>query len=438
MHSESDPAKEGYKKVKIGPKEVYIPEDWRNEKLKSLAQIESGGTPSTKNPQFWNGEIPWLTPTDITKNNNKYISESNKKISLHGLEKSSAKLLPPGTVLMTSRATIGEASISNIKMATNQGFKSIICGKYLHNEYLYYYLPMIKNYLTALGGGSTFLEISKKDVKNLKIPLPHIDEQKKISEILSTVDQAIAQTDEIIEKTQSIKKGLMQKLLTEGVKHNKFKKIKIYGKERKIPAGWKIEVLENICRSITDGKHGDCENEENSGFFFISAKDIHDGKINYDKARQITEKDFIKTNKRTNLEPKDNIITNSGTIGKIAIASEGDQTGRTTFQKSVAIVKPIHEKVDYRFLSYRLSENVNLLSLNSSGSAQKNLLLKDLRNFKITLPEINEQKHIAYILSNVDQKIQKEKEFKQKLEQLKKGLMQDLLTGKKRVSVENT
>ena len=116
-----------------------------------------------------------------------------------------------------------------------------------------------------------------------------------------------------------------------------------------------IVRLENICHLITDGKHGDCQNEDDSGYFFISAKDINNGEIQYDNARQITQEDFLETHKRTRLEPLDILVTNSGTIGRVAIAKDVETTAKTTFQKSVAILKPVKERVHPRWLFYYVS-----------------------------------------------------------------------------------
>lgn len=112
--------------------------------------------------------------------------------------------------------------------------------------------------------------------------------------------------------------------------------------------------LGDIAVSITDGKHGDCENAERSGFYFVSCKDIHDGIIDYTNARQITQRDFEDTHRRTKLEPNDILITNSGTIGRMALVKEQEETKHTTFQKSVAIVKPDKEQVLPRYLYYAL------------------------------------------------------------------------------------
>ena len=115
---------------------------------------------------------------------------------------------------------------------------------------------------------------------------------------------------------------------------------------------WQKQKLGDICLQITDGKHGDCQNLSNSGYYFISSKDVFDGYVHYENARQITEKDFIDTHKRTKLEVGDVLITNSGTIGRMALIKQNDKVEKTTFQKSVAILKSNKDKVDNIFLYY--------------------------------------------------------------------------------------
>ena len=151
-------------------------------------------------------------------------------------------------------------------------------------------------------------------------------------------------------------------------------------------------TLQELCLNITDGKHGDCENEENSGYYFISCKDIFDGQINYKNARQITKADFEETHKRTMLEVDDILLTNSGTIGRMAFVTDREATTKTTFQKSVAIIKPDKQKVLPRYLYYQLQNCVPQFINSSNGSAQKNLLLSTMRTFQIEIEE-NREKH---------------------------------------------
>lgn len=166
-------------------------------------------------------------------------------------------------------------------------------------------------------------------------------------------------------------------------------------------------TLQELCLNITDGKHGDCENEENSGYYFISCKDIFDGQINYKNARQITKADFEETHKRTMLEVDDILLTNSGTIGRMAFVTDREVTTKTTFQKSVAIIKPDKQKVLPRYLYYQLQNCVPQFINSSNGSAQKNLLLSTMRTFQIEIEENREkQEKIANTLSAYDDLIE--------------------------------
>lgn len=169
---------------------------------------------------------------------------------------------------------------------------------------------------------------------------------------------------------------------------------------------WHTTTLGEVCLLVTDGKHGDCANEDRSGFYFISAKDIRDGRINYDRARQIKESDFAETHRRTDLKPGDVLVTNSGTIGRLAVASDDERTFRTTFQKSVAILKPRPREISSQFLYYFLTANLNAFVRPVAGAAQKNLLLGDIRQFHICKPRLIEQERIASILCAYDDLIE--------------------------------
>lgn len=165
--------------------------------------------------------------------------------------------------------------------------------------------------------------------------------------------------------------------------------------------------LKDITLNITDGKHGDCESEENSGFYFISCKDVYDGIIHYDGARQITERAYRDTHKRTMLEPNDILVTNSGTIGRMALVKDVPESFRTTFQKSVAIVKPDQDIVRPVYLYYSLLNCVNQFVNQSNGSAQKNLLLGTMREFSMNIEEdFEKQDKISNVLKSYDDLIE--------------------------------
>lgn len=185
---------------------------------------------------------------------------------------------------------------------------------------------------------------------------------------------------------------------------------------------WPQYNLGELCSLITDGKHGDCEDQPNSGFYFLSVKDILGNRLVYDNARQITKTDFLETHRRTNLEPGDVLFTNTGTIGRMAIAQNDPRTYRTTFQKSVAILKPKRNVIDPHFLYYLLHfENAKLCEF-AAGTTQKNLLLQDFRRFVVRVPKLNEQSLIVDILRTLDDKIELNREMNETLEAIARAI----------------
>ena len=198
-------------------------------------------------------------------------------------------------------------------------------------------------------------------------------------------------------------------------------------------------TLQELCLNITDGKHGDCENEENSGYYFISCKDIFDGQINYKNARQITKADFEETHKRTMLEVDDILLTNSGTIGRMAFVTDREATTKTTFQKSVAIIKPDKQKVMHRYLYYQLQNCVPQFINSSNGSAQKNLLLSTMRTFQIEIEENREkQEKIANTLSAYDDLIENNQKQIKLLEEAAQRLYKEWFVDLRFPGHENT
>ena len=198
-------------------------------------------------------------------------------------------------------------------------------------------------------------------------------------------------------------------------------------------------TLQELCLNITDGKHGDCENEENSGYYFISCKDIFDGQINYKNARQITKADFEETHKRTMLEVDDILLTNSGTIGRMAFVTDREATIKTTFQKSVAIIKPNKQKVLPRYLYYQLQNCVPQFINSSNGSAQKNLLLSTMRTFQIEIEENREkQEKIANTLSAYDNLIENNQKQIKLLEEAAQRLYKEWFVDLRFPGHENT
>lgn len=188
--------------------------EWSKQQLGDICNIINGGTPSTSVAEFWNGKILWCTPTDITSCSTKYIYTTESKITESGLKASSATLLPKGALLLCSRATIGEVRIAGNAICTNQGFKSLVVHQNISNEWLYYMMHVLKSQMLEKAIGSTFLEISKKDLAELDIIVPEFTEQKAIAQVLSDMDSEIEQLEKKLAKYQQIKQGMMQELLT--------------------------------------------------------------------------------------------------------------------------------------------------------------------------------------------------------------------------------
>lgn len=188
--------------------------EWEKQQVGNICDILNGGTPSTSIPEFWHGRILWCTPTDITSCTTKYIYDTESKITESGLKSSSATLLPKGALLLCSRATIGEVRIAGDVICTNQGFKSLIVHENIDNEWLYYMVYILKSKMLEKAIGSTFLEISKKDLSELDIVVPDFPEQQAIAQVLSDMDSEIEQLEKKLTKYQQIKQGMMQELLT--------------------------------------------------------------------------------------------------------------------------------------------------------------------------------------------------------------------------------
>ena len=188
--------------------------EWETTTLGEVADIKNGATPSTQISAYWNGPIPWCTPTDITATPGKYLLATERSVTEAGLASCAASLLPIGALLLCSRATIGEIKIATSPVCTNQGFKSLVCRDDVSNEFLYYLLLTLKPQMIERAIGSTFLEIGKRDVASIELRVPTYAEQRAIAAVLSDMDAEIAALERRRDKTRVVKQGMMQQLLT--------------------------------------------------------------------------------------------------------------------------------------------------------------------------------------------------------------------------------
>ena len=189
---------------------------WGVKRLDEVADVRSGGTPSTSQAEFWDGDILWCTPTDITALlGKKYLSETSRSITDLGLKSSSAELIPAGSIVMTSRATIGECAINQVPVTTNQGFKNFVPFPETDGDFLYYLLKTKKQDFIGLCSGSTFLEIGKTQLISFGVKIPRKKtEQTAIATVLSDMDTELAALESRRDKTLALKQGMMQELLT--------------------------------------------------------------------------------------------------------------------------------------------------------------------------------------------------------------------------------
>jgi type I restriction enzyme S subunit len=302
---------------------------------------------------------------------------------------------------------------------SHRGPVAIRSGAQLNRDFLFYQLLHLQPDIAGREG-AVFASINKSEIEALPLAFTPIAEQKRIVGILDEAFEGIASAKANAERNVQNARALFESHLQST--------FALQGE------GWVERTLDDVCDQITDGKHGDCEGEDDSGYYFLSAKDIRRGTLNFENARQITRGDFEETHRRTNLEPGDILITNSGTIGRMAVAPTDDRTVRTTFQKSVAILKPTRKVIDSRFVFYCLSSGLTRFVNLSAGAAQKNLLLRDLRTYRFALPNSLEvQRNLAKMLDDLSIETQRlESLYQQKLDALdalKKSLLNQAFTG---------
>ena len=187
--------------------------EWNKYTINDLATVVGGGTPDTTVKSYWGGDIQWFTPSEIGKN--KYVDFSKRTITRDGLDNSSAKLLPLHTILLSSRATVGECSIASNECTTNQGFQSLI-AKQCNIDFLYYLIQTKKKDLIRNACGSTFLEISANEIRKIKVAVPVQNEQEQIAKLLSLIDERIATQNKIIYKLKSLIRGIAQNMVHRG------------------------------------------------------------------------------------------------------------------------------------------------------------------------------------------------------------------------------
>lgn len=385
---------EGYKQTEVG----VIPNDWEVVLLDSVAKRGSGHTPDKKHPEYWNGEIKWISLKDSNLLDNLYIYDTTEKITPAGIANSSAVLHPLGAVILSRDAGVGKSAITKDVMAVSQHFMAWQCGSQLNNHFLYYWLQAEKSEFERIAIGNTIKTIGLSYFKQLKIPFPSLPEQKAIAQSLCDTDALIAQCDRLITKKCHIKQGTMQQLLT--------------GKKR-LPGfsgEWEVKKLGEVLK-------------------------VRHGKSQHDVVDQNGEIPILGTGgeigrAKTYLYDKPSVLI--GRKGTIDIPQYMDipfWTIDTLFYTEI-LTNAFPKFIFYRFNVidwYSYNEASGVPSLNA----------KTIENIEINLPSVEEQKAIAQILSDMDAEIAALEQKRDKYKALKQGMMQELLTGKTRLVDSN-
>mgnify|MGYP001596118177 FL=1 len=372
---------------------------WPIKKLGEVARIEGGGTPSTKNPLFWNGDIPWLTPKELSDFRDKEINDTERKITKAGLERT--RLFPAGTVLFSSRAPIGYIAIAGIQMATNQGFKNFICNeKILTNGFLYYFLRFRTKFLQSLGRGATFTEISRDILSKVEISVPPLATQKQIVERLDKIARAQKLNDGLIQKTDELFQSLLHKELNPVRDSKHSNGVNPAGPaDAKAMAGkknWEIKKMVDLINP----QYGYTTSAKDSGNYrFIRITDIgNEGELRDSDKKYVTiSQDEAKSYQLRN---GDLLLARTGaTFGKILYFEEGEPA---IFASFLIRLNP-DTSIDpfYIWLFSRSQDYWQQARSLMTGSGQPQFNANRLKQIKIPLPPLEIQKQIVAKLSAI-------------------------------------
>ena len=421
---------------------------WIESPLAELANIVSGGTPSRDVPGYWGGEIPWVTPTDITACRTNYLEQTENTISKQGLLGSSTKLLPAGAILLTSRASIGLSKIARIPVSTNQGFKSLIPKQGIDGTFLFYQTQRLRGAFERFAAGSTFLEINKKDTERILLPHPTDPvEQKKIATILNCIDTAIEKTEALIAKYQQIKAGLMHDLFTRGVLPNgqlrppREQAPELYHETEVgwISKDWQPVSLRDLVGSgnIINGPFGSdllTSELKTEGVPVLYVQDIKPGLFSRISRAHVADQ---KANELAfcNVRRGDVLVAKVGDPPCDSCVYEQDQ--RAVVTQDVIRIRPT-ANVESLYLASMLNSPFGRKAVKriSIEGTRERVSLTEFKGLTFPIAPTAEQVLIAQRMSAVHSTIASETTKLGKLTRQKRGLMHDLLTGAVPINVE--
>lgn len=380
--------------------------EWKSKFINDLASVVGGGTPDTSVKSFWDGNIQWFTPSEIGKN--KYVDSSLRTITEEGLNNSSAKLLPPHTILLSSRATVGECSLSLKECATNQGFQSLIAQS-CDTNFLYYLIQTKKKDLIRKACGSTFLEISASEVRKIQVKIPYDNEQKKIADFLSLIDERIFTQNKIIEKYESLIQAICDTLI-EAEQH-------------------KVELSFNDFGEPYSGLSGKSAEDFGEGCLYITYVNVYQNQI-----IDITDVGLVKINKieqQSVVRYGDILFTlSSETPNEVGMGAvylgETYPLYLNSFCFGVHIID--ESKIFPPFLAYYISTKSFRKAVFplAQGSTRFNLQKSDFMKKKFLFPTVEKQNKIYSVLKAYSDKLSIEKNIANLLCEQKSYLLRQL------------
>lgn len=349
-------------------------------KLGECCTVVGGATPKREVPEYWNSpDVPWVTPKDISKLISPVLDDAPEYISMLGLKNCSASILPKGSILLTSRAPIGNVAIAGRDMCTNQGFKSLVPGANVDGLYLYYCMLAYSEKLKDLGNGATFKEVSKKVVEEFEIPLPPLAEQKRIAAILDQADAIRCKRKQAIKLADDFLRSVF---------------LDMFGDPVTNPKGWDVKNFSDVCK-CSQGIQVDSELQKDSGENgYVKFLRI----INYTQSSK--EFKFIpapSTDKA--LINKDEIVmvrygATAGFVGRGLDGILANNLFKISFEKSV---------LDNEYFYYLLNSDYfqNILRNNKKGGAMPAISFGQLNGIEIMAPSLEIQRKFARVVNMI-------------------------------------
>lgn len=417
-----------------------LPYDWERVEIRQLGAVVSGGTPSREVSSYWQGSIPWVTPGEVSGAVSQLLHDTQEHISPAGLSGSGANLLPAGSLMVTTRATLGARVMNAVPMATNQGFKSIVFKSPEEGGYYFHLFKKVKPELIRRASGTTFLEISGTEFGSIQVPNPPAPEKKLIAQILDTLDTAIHETEALIVKLKAVKKGLLHDLLTRGIDANgqlrppQSEASQLYKKSPLgwIPREWEVDFGKNVCREIVVGiVIKPTQYYRESGVAVLRSANVRETGLTLDNLVFMSPKDHRNLSKSA-VGKGDVLTVRTGYPGTSCVVDDQIEEANCV---DIIISRPLPD-LDPSYWSTWINSDFGKKQVLAvqGGLAQQHFNVGDLMKLMVKMPPITEQEAISDQLRGVLSRIDSESKEQSKLFALKAALMDDLLTGRVRVT----